>query len=372
MLKKLLLGFSLIVPSSSALAGDLTPPSGPVQETDRVTLNAQVISLPYTISSPGSYVLTSDFSSAAFANGIKIDANDVTLDLNGFSITNTGPGTSGIFVDPNVLNVTIKNGSVIDWTVGVNAAASMHVRVIGVTARGSSTGIQVGPSSLVSNCSAYDVTEGFEVYGGTLITDCTTQNASTGFTLYTGSSARDCVSESSTTGFQMDSNSSAFNCVTNNNSGRGFQFLANTSNISLQNCKSRGGNHGVLIDTTDGFTIDGLEASQSNFGIQCQGMNGVISNSTIKSTGLDGILLSGTATGIHIFGNSIHGSSTYGIRASPVAGNLITRNTVNGPTNPYDLGANNSYGPIVDLSAGGDMSTLADPNNTHPWANFEY
>ena len=46
---------------------------------------------PFTITEPGSYVLTGNLSVPADTNGIVIDTDEITLDLNGFSIS--GPAT---------------------------------------------------------------------------------------------------------------------------------------------------------------------------------------------------------------------------------------------------------------------------------------
>ena len=56
-------------------AGDLDPPPGVIQPTDRVQLNGQAITLPYTISAPGSYVLTSDLIGSSGQHGIIIEVH---------------------------------------------------------------------------------------------------------------------------------------------------------------------------------------------------------------------------------------------------------------------------------------------------------
>ena len=63
----------------SVQAGNLNPPPGPIQATDRIRLDAQQISLPHTISQPGSYVLTSNFVATIASSGFRIDSDDVTL-----------------------------------------------------------------------------------------------------------------------------------------------------------------------------------------------------------------------------------------------------------------------------------------------------
>jgi len=50
--------------------------------------------------------------------------------------------------------------------------------------------------------------------------------------------------------------------------------------------------------------------------------------------------------------------------------NLIVGNRVSGATAPYNIAAGNAYGPIVDVSAAGDVSAIA--NADHPLANLAF
>ncbi len=53
------------------------------------------------------------------------------------------------------------------------------------------------------------------------------------------------------------------------------------------------------------------------------------------------------------------------------SGNFIVRNTAAGNSGGnYFFSANNAYGPIVNVSGVGDISST--PNANHPWANFEF
>ena len=106
--------------------GDLAPPSSPaksmislreieprtplVEGADGVTVS---LFGNITITKPGSYYLTGDLG-VAFGNGITIATNQVTVDLNGFTIRGpkaTGPDGSGIRIEGSEL-ITIKNGHI--------------------------------------------------------------------------------------------------------------------------------------------------------------------------------------------------------------------------------------------------------------------
>jgi hypothetical protein len=75
---------------------------------------------PYVISQPGSYKLSSNLSVPNHINGIHIEASNVTLDLNGFSITTPTqpqvPASFGIQTSTGLSGMTIRNGSVRGFT----------------------------------------------------------------------------------------------------------------------------------------------------------------------------------------------------------------------------------------------------------------
>jgi len=149
----------LIVSSFVAVAvvsaGDLNPPPGAIQSTNRTTLNNQVITLPFTISQCGSYVLTSPLTGTAGQNGIIIDADNVTLDLNGFCLTG-GPGTlDAIFVNGPRRRTTIRNGSITGWDgSGINASGAGNSRFEDLSiGANNGDGVRVGSDGVVRGLS---------------------------------------------------------------------------------------------------------------------------------------------------------------------------------------------------------------------------
>ena len=79
-------------------------------------VGTEIKSLPYTISSPGFYYITKDLTCAAGVHGITITADNVTLDLMGFSLV--GPGDTGIYDGIYMYgrsNVEIRNGTIRDF-----------------------------------------------------------------------------------------------------------------------------------------------------------------------------------------------------------------------------------------------------------------
>jgi hypothetical protein len=78
-------------------------------------------SLPVTINRKGVYCLTEDFETNLNSGAaIKITANNVTIDLNGYKIENHAAGTtaSGIYAFRKK-NITIRNGTIRGFYVGI-------------------------------------------------------------------------------------------------------------------------------------------------------------------------------------------------------------------------------------------------------------
>jgi hypothetical protein len=108
--------------ASSILAATLTLLSVP--SYGQTTIN----SVPYTISSPGTYVLTSNLTCPGGYDAITVNVSNVTIDLNGYYLycpTPTATGT-GIFVNDRA-NVRIKNGEIVGFYVGVYAEYASSV-----------------------------------------------------------------------------------------------------------------------------------------------------------------------------------------------------------------------------------------------------
>ncbi len=153
-----------IVPGSIFAQGALTPtgaPAATMRSLDQIEPRTPISSLPFTISSSGSYFLTKNLSVAS-ANGITINATNVDLDLRGFTISSTvGSGTSAIALGSLVDNVTIKNGRISGGTgyngstfsgggfaIGIDCSGSFHhnihvsyVSILGVSTIGTNSGV---------------------------------------------------------------------------------------------------------------------------------------------------------------------------------------------------------------------------------------
>lgn len=131
-------------------------------------LQAQVVisSVPYTISSPGKYVL--GFNAAmggASGPAITVAASEVDLDLGGYNLMGGASASAGVYVSgANVVHV--RNGYITGFPTGVQVSGSADVEV---------TGLSVGGCQMGMNLSGQD----FNIHGNVVkeITSASTSNA---------------------------------------------------------------------------------------------------------------------------------------------------------------------------------------------------
>lgn len=200
------------VGSGVALAGPLVPPAGPVTDTPgpepRTPISATTApgdaSSMHVISQPGSYYLTGNLVATGTKNGITIASDNVTLDLNGFTVSQATDGTGfpvGIRSAAPVRNAVVKNGTVrafrgygffgnfntsafhelavLDCLGGqleIGASLNVTVRNVRTRAAQGEVGIQVGASSLVESCTTDGGTIGITVGTGSTVRSCVVVN----------------------------------------------------------------------------------------------------------------------------------------------------------------------------------------------------
>ena len=127
------------------------PPAPTMKSLDVVEPRRAISSLPFTISQSGSYYLTGNLE--ASGDGIRVlgTAISVSLDLNGFSLI--GAGTSaGIAADIGTKILSVRNGTVRGWDVGISTDYGITARLSHVTVDGNIyRGVQVFGGGEIEN-----------------------------------------------------------------------------------------------------------------------------------------------------------------------------------------------------------------------------
>ena len=114
--------------ASGARGGPLDPPLAP-GPTDGVRgPGTPISSVPFAITTPGRYYFTRNLSYSGGANAITIAADDVVLDLGGFSLDGLGTGTKGIYdLAQSHQNVSIEHGAIRGFYGGSRSSLSLVV-----------------------------------------------------------------------------------------------------------------------------------------------------------------------------------------------------------------------------------------------------
>ncbi len=245
----LLLGaFALLAPE--VLGSRSVPSSQPQGRRDgRVPISA----LPFRIEECGSYFLTRCLTGVPESAGITIDADDVTLDLNGFALIGVPGSLQGIAVQAGRRNVAVLNGTLRSWgRDGFDAANAADAYLHDLRASGN------GGSGLIVG------------FGG-IIRDCTASgNGDDGLILGLGG----IVSRS----------------TANDNGGNGIvaPFAATATGCVIEACTARG-NSFVGISAGDGSTVSHSAVTLNGTGGVSVGLGCNVVECTVLLNGEDGI-----------------------------------------------------------------------------------
>ncbi len=343
----LVLAFSL-QPSAMFAQGSLTPPGAPaagMKTLAQIEPRTPISSAPFTISTSGSYYLTTNLTVSA-GNAINVSANNVALDLNGFTIASTeSPAGTSVAISLNsVTNITIVHGcissGVTNSTSGVfggsgfgygiyySGSQPVNTRVAGVSVSGCRVnGLFLGTSSVVEFCTVNTVGN-FGIVAQT-VSDSQGQNCGN-TAVYAYANANNCFGYNSGSANGVYANA-ANNCYGTSSSGTGvsattanncYGYAASNGNgvgaTTANNCYGVSVNGGYGISATvatgcygecDAGTGIGVLASTAN---NCTGYNYGVSYGIYAyyiATGCFGSSVSGT--GINAFLASVcHGIGT--------------------------------------------------------------
>lgn len=337
----------LMLTGWAAHAGPLDPPAGPIAPTmktlDEVEARTPVQSLPgsasaiHVINQPGSYYLTGNITGEIGKSGVRITANDVTLDLNGFSLIGVTDSLHGVHMPSFKQNVVIRNGNIRVWDGDGVQSRIDHGRIEGIIATanggwGIDNAVTSTFSTVIARSEAY-ANRGGGIRGGgfSLITDCVVWgNTGTGAGVLVGGS------------------SSVVGCTASFNTGTGIETGAQSSVIDCNVVSSGSTRTAISIGSRSTARDNSVKLSSSASGILV-GTASTIDSNTVTSLSAGG----------------------FGIRTTG-SGSIIIRNTVHGMTLKFDIAAGNSVGPIADVVGVGDMMGAPSSEHWHPWANFAH
>ena len=380
--------------------GSLTPPGAPAPTMKRLDeieprLNLQASPAPagvdttdanyhFIINQPGSYYLSANLG-VTKANGIKVNVEGVSLDLNGFEISRANAlGGNGIEIVATAHRTSLRHGSIKGFLYGINTVGSASACSFRELRVGSCIGVGIvaGPSAVLDSCRAHDnFQQGIIVGNSASLNNCTvTRNA--------GSA-----------GLQTGSGATLTNCTATLNIGQDAILAGDGSSIS--NCSAFNNNGGTSngITAGPGSTVTACSSSNNGGSGFNLGTGGTIQKCAASFNRGDGITLSsgaaardndcvsnrgsgGNSAGIHVTGsdNRIDGNNVvnndHGVDVD-AANNLIVRNSARRNTTNYDIVANNVYGGIVDRTAPASAAVNGNSATTSagtldPWANVSY
>jgi parallel beta-helix repeat protein len=372
--------------------GSLTPPGPPaptMKSLDQIEARTPISSLPYTITNPGSYYVTANLTGVSGSDGIDIATNDVTVDLNGFTLQGVAGSLNGIKVVNPATNMVVCNGALDSWGhSGVNAGnvysgQFARLRIVGCNTAGAigSGGLSAGNNCIVTGCTVSgNNRSGIDAVNNCTLIDCiaSANNTINGYGIIVMSNCivRDCTAGGQFVGISVNGNNNLIlgcglsgdqygisasannctfkDCVVSGNSS--FGISASGNNYMVTDCTVSGNNAGITLAIANNCTIASCTAcANTNSAILIQGNNCIVKDCNASASIVSaGINITGSSC--QIVGNTCSGNTVDGIQVSgnncQIAGNNSSGNTrygiyIVGGQNRVDnnnVGNNGSYG----------------------------
>jgi hypothetical protein len=344
----LLAAFGL--PLSAFSQGSLTPPGAPaptMKTLDQIETRTPISALPYTISTPGSYYVTTNLL-VAVNDGIVITANNVTLDLNGFTISSIqNPAATGKAIalgsgSGPVANITIRNGFITGsvtnngatfggrgFGYGIFQFAGLppaNVHVSGVTVSGCLyVGIHLGSSNTVVESCTVNTAGAYGIYAQS-ISGSTAMNCGL-YGIYATDSANNCSGDGIINGTGI------FAVIANNCRGTGSGTGAGLIATNANSCFGDALGSGAGLSCRTAINCNGTSSSGTGIAaitaINCSGSSGAQSGyglyvnsaqNCFGSSSSSGIGIYATSSAIGCFGSSSGDTGLYAFIANSCHG----------------------------------------------------
>ena len=320
--------------------------------------------IPETISWPASVTLDGTLTCTSPAvNAITIDADHVSLNLNGHSLV--GPGTNsghGVYQPASRHHLTVSNGRLLQWRgfeKGGIYAPGRNNQFSRLQLCSNAFGIYSGPATAMDQCTAVANTEdGLHVRDSSSLTGCAAWSNAYGIVAGYGSSLADCAARlNSAYGITAEYDSTLQNCSASGNGQYGFRLL---DHVTAAHCSaSENGTDGICAGI--GNVISDCAASQnSSNGISVEARCLVSGNvCALNDPAGSGAGLLARGNDNRIQDNHLTGNGT-GLRLAGT-NNLAVRNSAFGNSSNYSYLAGNLLGTIQTSPAGAG-----------PWDNFSH
>jgi parallel beta-helix repeat protein len=369
----LLLLSTLQLQPSVFAQGSLTPASAPapmMKTLDQIEARTPIdaahtpgdASNQFIISAPGSYYLTGNITGVSGKNGIWINADNVTLNLNGFALIGTLGTLNGItgpiFTIPvSHRNLRVYNGTVDFWygsgidCQGASNSQFDHLRV----SQNNGYGLICGDGSVLSSCSAEaNGFQGLATGNRSSLTGCT--SADNGFDgIDTGNycTIAACTSSGNLdlyAGINTGGNCTVTACCANDN----YDGIVSFDGSTVRDCTANGNAEDGIIITSGAVVVNCTASFNSTNGISC--VSGCLISGNNAFYNLNGIRIFGSLN--RIDGNTANYNSHVGILW---LNDVVIRN------NAF-LNASANYSPAVGTGNTGPLNAAG--TSTSPWANF--
>ena len=204
---------------------------------------------PLVIDRSGSYVLTCNITVPTNVNGIEINADNVTLTLNGHTLIGPGKENSssgnGIYASSRQ-NIFIINGAVQDFGAsGIMLTGTNHqVKDLRVSGNGLD-GISAASSTIRDCTASLNGSHGI-VASDSAITDCVTHHNEHHGIYAASSTISNCTASLNGSHGIVASNATIVNCIVYNSGGRGMH----ASDSTITSCTvNHNGSHGIYASS---------------------------------------------------------------------------------------------------------------------------